>query len=177
MKYAVVTGLALAGLTGWSTTGSADDQTVTHPTTIYLVRHAEKVSEDRDPELTPAGKRRAAHLAWMLDHVEFDVVYSSDYKRTRATVAGIARKHGLEITSYDPAKNLATTLERLPAGHTVIVSGHSNTIPMALKQLGLPIKEEILGGYDDLFIVTLGARRAGGDRVASAQRLQYGSAP
>ncbi len=175
MKYAYATGLALAGLL-WSSSGAADDP-ATQPTTLYLVRHAEKMSEDRDPELSPAGKQRAVLLDWMLQHVTFDAVFSSDYKRTRATVATIANKHGVQITAYAPHKNLATTLQALPAGHTAIVSGHSNTIPQLLQQLGVPIGEKILDGYEDLFIVTLSHTGHKGQRQASMQRLQYGNTP
>ena len=54
--------------------------------TIYLVRHAEKeVSEDnpRDPGLTPCGQERAASIANFLDDVNIDVVFSTDYIRTK----------------------------------------------------------------------------------------------
>ncbi|MGB3799310.1 MAG: hypothetical protein WA952_05805, partial [Lewinella sp.] len=44
------------------------------PTTIILVRHAEKDYGD-DPDLIPAGQERATLLAEMLSNTELDAVY------------------------------------------------------------------------------------------------------
>ena len=61
--------------------------------TIYLLRHAEKVQDgSRDPELTEIGRQRSAALAdWFIDK-DLEVIWSSDYKRTRDTAAPILSK-------------------------------------------------------------------------------------
>jgi len=69
---------------------------------FYLVRHAEKVLDQRDPDLTPAGYKRADDLAARLASVPLSAIYSSDYKRTRQTAAPVATAQDVTITLYDP---------------------------------------------------------------------------
>lgn len=137
------------------------------PLVLYAVRHAEKGSDGRDPELTPEGKARAEALARLLTHVKLDAVYSTDTKRTRGTAAPAAAGHGVEIQSYAPGR-LAKALAA--QGGTALVVGHSNTVPALLKAFGLDAGEEILGGYEDLFVAF-----AIPGQAALLQRLTYGA--
>lgn len=149
-----------------SGSGVADRST---PTTLFIVRHAEKVGESSDAQLSNVGRARARTLAWMLRDVSFDAVYSTDFARTRGTVAAIAKASRKELSLYSPAPgSLKKELEAKRSGHTVLISGHSNTIPVLLAELGTPIEDEILPGFDDLFIVTIDPSRA-----ATMQRLHY----
>ncbi|HMB97845.1 MAG TPA: histidine phosphatase family protein, partial [Balneolaceae bacterium] len=59
-------------------------------TTFVLVRHAEKVDDSADPDLSPEGYQRAERLTEMLRNITFDNIYSSDRIRTRETVRKIA---------------------------------------------------------------------------------------
>jgi phosphohistidine phosphatase SixA len=143
---------------------------------IYAVRHAEKAS-GRDPDLTPEGTTRAAALARVLQHVDLDHVYSTDTKRTRATGAPTAKAKGLEITSYKPSGELPKLLASGEGGQTVLVVGHSNTVPALVKAFGLepgvsvhPKYGPILESYEDLYMIvaTKGAK-------PFVQRLTYGA--
>jgi phosphohistidine phosphatase SixA len=144
---------------------------------IYAVRHAEKAS-GRDPELTPEGSQRAEALARVLQHVELDHVYSTDTKRTRATGAPVAKAKGLEISSYKPfGSGLPKLLAGGEGGRTVLVVGHSNTVPALVKAFGLepgvpvhPKHGPLLESYEDLFMIvaTKGAK-------PFVQRLTYGA--
>jgi len=49
--------------------------------TIYLVRHADKVSEDTDAPLSDAGRRRAECLASTLADSHIGKIYVSDLQR------------------------------------------------------------------------------------------------
>lgn len=143
-------------------------------TTIYLVRHAEKVitPDDPDPPLSEAGRTRAAALPGALGPVRLDVIYSSDYQRTRDTVAAVADKFGLKVELYDPgdASAFAATL-RTHTGAQVLVAGHSNTIPALLAELGVAAPVVIANDqYGDLFVVTT---RADGD--AELEVRHYGA--
>ena len=40
-------------------------------------------------------------------------------------------------------------------GQSVLICGHSNTIPRLLGELDVAIKEKLLTDYDDLFVVTV----------------------
>ena len=138
-------------------------------TTLFIVRHAEKVGESNDAQLSDAGRERARMLAWMLRDVPFDAVYSTDFARTRDTVASIAESNGRKLSFYSPEREaLKRAIEGKHRGQTVLVVGHSNTIPTFLGELGTPIEDEILPGFDDLFVVTIDPR--GG---ATTKRLHY----
>ncbi len=142
------------------------------PTTIYLVRHAEKQDEDRDADLSDAGRERAHVLAWMLRDVPISAVYATEYKRTRHTVDAVATARTLSIETYAPnAPDLQAMLLKRHAGQTILVCGHSNTVPDMLRSLGVAFEAKLLEGYDDLFIVTIPT--AGSDAQASMQHLHY----
>ena len=106
------------------------------PSQIIVVRHAEKKGPmsdtDADPALTAAGEARAERLARSLDGLDVVAVYSTPYRRTRQTAGPAASAHRLPITGYDarePAPALAAAVrERHPTG-TVLIVGHSNTVP------------------------------------------------
>lgn len=101
-------------------------------TTFILVRHAEKANDGtRNPPLNEDGKTRSANLAEMLANQEITALYSTPFKRTQETLQPIADMKSMEVQSYDPyAKGewLATLTEK-HAGGTIVISGHSNTIP------------------------------------------------
>ena len=104
--------------------------TVTAPMTVFLVRHAEKEAGD-DPVLTAEGMARAEALAQLLDQVELDAIFSTDYRRTQLTAAPIAKAKSLEVQSYNP-RELPAFAEQLKAdyaGRTILVVGHSNSTP------------------------------------------------
>lgn len=101
-------------------------------TTFILVRHAEKANDGtRNPPLNEDGIKRSANLAEMLANQEITALYSTPFKRTQETLTPIAEAKGLKVQDYDPyAKGeWLTTLAEKHAGGTVVISGHSNTIP------------------------------------------------
>ena len=111
--------------------------------TIYLVRHAEKelsAENPKDPPLTLCGKQRAESLAILLKDVELDVIYSTNYIRTKETAQPVATNKVKELAYYDPGKldDFAGLL--LKNKQNVLVVGHSNTTPVLA---GLLIGEEL----------------------------------
>lgn len=123
---------------------------------IYLVRHAEKIKADHnDPKLSPKGQSRAIALAELLKDVELDGIYSTKYKRTQMTASPLAQLKNLEINTYSiPPELFAKKLTSLHKEQTIVVVGHSNTIPQIIKALG--IKDELRINHDqygDLFMV------------------------
>ncbi len=129
-------------------------------TTFVLVRHAEKVDDSADPDLSPEGYQRAERLAKMLQNISFDAVYSSDRIRTRETVRKIADQNSVDILLYEPHET-EEEVERLlnsNPGKTVLVSGHSNTTPFfANELLGREHFEEKFdeSDYGNLLIITI----------------------
>lgn len=126
--------------------------------TLVLVRHAEKASADPDTELSEAGFARAKRLAILLQDFSFNEFYATPFKRTRNTIAVLAQKQQKEVTAYktNDLKAFADTL-RTKWGKTILVAGHSNTIPNTvnalLKQERFPQLEDT--EYGKVFIVTI----------------------
>jgi len=134
-------------------------------TTIILLRHAEKDTTvagsammKADPPLTKAGEQRAARLLEVLKAYQPDMIYSTNYIRTKSTVSPLAKKFNKEIQVYEP-KNLAAFAEQLiqQQGKTLVVAGHSNTTPslvnLLIKENKYPNLDD--GEYGQFWIVTI----------------------
>jgi broad specificity phosphatase PhoE len=128
MRIALLVLLSLFALTGCRSLPDPSEGA-----TFILVRHAEKAADDpRDPTLAPEGIRRAERLAWSLQRQPVVAVYATPFRRTQATAAPIARDHGIDVVTYDAAESAVDFAARLRRTHragTVVVVGHSNTIP------------------------------------------------
>ena len=99
-------------------------------TTILLMRHAEKELTGTDPDLSAKGKKRAARLPIVLSSYKPDAFYSTDTRRTRQTVAPWAGKLRERILIYDAAQqHLLAAQLKASRRKTIVVVGHSNTIP------------------------------------------------
>lgn len=122
----------------------------------YLVRHAEKVLDVKNPPLTETGEKRAQDLAARLEAVNLDAIYSSDYKRTLQTAQPTAAQKGLTIQTYNP-RDLQAIKDLLieKDGHYLIV-GHSNTTPPLAELFGMDPGEPIVEAteYDRLYVIT-----------------------
>lgn len=106
--------------------------------TFIVVRHAEKAIDDpRDPTLTSAGVARAERLARRLHRAPLVAVYATPLRRAQATAAPTARDHRLPVTTYDAtsAAEFARGLRARHAAGTVLVVGHSNTVPAIAQAL------------------------------------------
>ena len=138
------------------------DETSTPATVIYLMRHAEPEypmgeEQPQDPVLNETGRQRAEALAELLKKEGITRILSSDFHRTRETVAPLAEALDLEVELYNPfeLETFALTLKQ-QAGHIVVV-GHSNTTPALVELLGgdpgEPIDEQ--NEFDRVYRVTL----------------------
>ena len=140
------------------------------PTTIILLRHAEKGTDDaRDPGLSERGTERAESLAELLEHAGVTHLFASEFCRTQATLAPLAEALGLEVeivSARSPDVQVAA-LRALPAGSVAVVAGHSNTTPALVRALGGEVGRlkasrsgDVLGEdeYGRLFVVVLPPR-------------------
>ena len=105
-------------------------------TVVVLVRHAEKASGGNDPQLTEKGSQRAVKLAEVLDPLEIEKVYSSNYQRTLETAEPLLKKRNLEVEIYNPRelKVLWSKILKEDQGKKVLVVGHSNSTPSLANQ-------------------------------------------
>ncbi len=140
-------------------------------TTIVLVRHAERADPpekpEADPTLSVAGVKRAERLAEYLRNAGVTAIYSTPYKRTRETALPLAKTLGINVTETPApsgmaaaqfAKQLADRILSENKGKTVLVVGHSNTIPPTVAALGAPpVPAMGDGDYGDMYIVQVSA--------------------
>jgi phosphohistidine phosphatase SixA len=129
-------------------------------TTVYLARHAEKMTSGDNPELTTVGHSRANNIAQQLLNVGITHIFSTDYKRTIQTATPLAEKLNLEIQSYNPMQ-LAVFAQQLKAiKGKILVIGHSNTTPELTELLsGQRIKKIDDNEYNDLFQVIINQKK------------------
>src|SRR5215470_2299248 len=125
---------------------------------IFIVCHAEKASPgDKDPELSPDGKKRADALARILKDSQITSVFVTEFKRTQETAAPTARATQISPTVV-PANDIGALVEKLRAlnGNALVV-GHGNTIPDLLKALGIVTSVSIPNDdYAEILAVLLG---------------------
>lgn len=133
--------------------------------TVFLVRHAERADAKpgtsptmaADPDLSDAGRTRAASLAAALKDAKITAIYVTEFKRTQQTAAPLAKALGLTVRVVT-AKNAADLVKQLEAGPgNALVVGHSNTVPDVIKGLGVTTPVAIGDDeFDHLFLVRTG---------------------
>ena len=134
------------------------------PTTVILVRHAEKAATPaEDPPLTEAGRARARALMAIAREAGVTAIITTQFARTRETAhpAAEALKITPEVVGTmaggQHAQNVASAA-LAHRGGVVLVVGHSNTVPGIIAALGAPQPPPICdSSYDDLYIVTVPA--------------------
>jgi broad specificity phosphatase PhoE len=128
------------------------------PKTIYIVRHAEKQLEGKDPELAYVGEVRAKKLAQILEKEAIKRVLSTDYTRTRNTAQPTATAAGLTLEVYDPKNQEALVADLRASEGNVLVVGHSNTVSQlanAFVDEGEKFADLNDLEYDFIYVVTL----------------------
>jgi phosphohistidine phosphatase SixA len=114
----------------------ASGAALAEPSAVYLVRHAEKGADGKDPGLTPRGVARARSIAAILGQAGITAIFSTPTARTQQTAAPLAQRTGLSVQLYDPRAPLAL-VEQVKAMHgAVLVVGHSNTLPELVRLFG-----------------------------------------
>jgi len=157
MKSLLFSILFLVSINVFSQNTTNKEQEVT---TYYLIRHAEKDQSDKtnkDPHLTKEGKKRAEKWAKVFGDVKLDMVYSTNYNRTKETAEPTAKANNVDITFYDPRNLKLEDFIKETKGKTVLVVGHSNTTPMLTNAL---LNEKKYNQIDEsnnanLYIVTI----------------------
>lgn len=146
------------------------------PVTAIVVRHAERAEAlADDPGLTAAGQARANALLDVARKANVTAIITTQLLRTRSTAEPTAK--ALRITPEVVASTEPRHVEKVAAairartGQTVLVVGHSNTVPAILAALGVKDAVTICEmEYDKVFAVQISASGA-----ASVTRSSYGS--
>jgi len=132
-------------------------------TTFILIRHAEKdlTQSTNDPDLSADGKARATRLTEVLKKTDIQSIYSTLYKRTQQTVEPLAAAKNLKVNSYQANKmEEIDNMISQQAGGTILLSGHSNTVPQILNYLIGEEKYKTLEDtdYGNIIIVSITER-------------------
>jgi 2,3-bisphosphoglycerate-dependent phosphoglycerate mutase len=142
-------------------------------TTLLIVRHADRM--DSQDALSALGLARAQELVHVAAKAGVVGIYRSDTSRARDTAAPLAAALGLTPIVY-PANDIMSLVNQIFADHsgsTVVVVGHSNTVPQIIAAAGGPSLANIDElEFDNLFILTNCRCR---HRPATLVNLQYGA--
>jgi len=145
-------------------------------TTVILIRHGERDDlqpadpDFSDPHLNEAGQARAQHLIHVVGQSGIKAIYTSSFVRTQEMADPLAQHLGLSTIQKDDAPEIKHNILSQHIGQTVLIIGHSNSVPELIMQLGgedVPVIGE--KEFDNLFIVTV----FGSEKV-SVTKLKYG---
>jgi phosphohistidine phosphatase SixA len=140
--------------------------------TVIVVRHAERAGgADPSVGINEAGRCRAMVLAGMLADARVRGIYTSEVARTQQTAEPLAQRLSIK-PEVVPAKDIDALVAKIRARTeegTVLVVGHSNTVPAIVGRLSGETEPTIGDGeYDRMFVVTLI-----GPNQASVVMLRY----
>jgi broad specificity phosphatase PhoE len=142
-------------------------------TTILLIRHGERnapTPTNPDPHLSTAGKVRAKQLIHVVGETGITAIYRSHFVRAKETAQPLATHLGLSTTEMDEPSQIKSDILSNHAGETVLVIGHSNTVPDLINQLGAGSVPVIADSqFDNLFVL-----KKWSTSEASVTRLKYG---
>jgi broad specificity phosphatase PhoE len=164
---------AAIGLVAIATAGAQANASIT----AILVRHAEKAATPADdPPLTAAGEARARDLLAAVRDAGVSAIITTQFARTRATAQPTAAALSIvpsvvTAAGATHAQDVAAAIRKHP-GQTVLVVGHSNTVPEIIQALGGKRPANICDAvYDNLYIVTIAA-----DGKVGVVQARYGAA-
>jgi broad specificity phosphatase PhoE len=131
---------------------------------VIFVRHAERADggagtamagAPADPLLSAVGEARALKLAAMLADSGIKAIMATEFHRTQDTGKPLAKMLGLTVESM-PSKDTAALVQRLKTEHprdVVLIIGHSNTLPEAIKAFGGPVVTMKDDEYDAMYVL------------------------
>lgn len=143
-------------------------------TTVILIRHGERnnpTPTNSDPHLNNAGKARSNKLIHVLGQSGIKAIYTSHFVRAKETAQPLAAHLELSTTVLDEPLQIKSDILSNHVGKTVLVVGHSDTVPGLINQLGagsMPIIND--SEFDNMYIVKIFSQTG-----ASVTRLKYGT--
>jgi broad specificity phosphatase PhoE len=102
---------------------------------FYVMRHLQKGAGD-DPGLTEQGRSCAARLAAELADSGIGTIFASRTRRANETAAPLGNRLGVSPTAYDPRDTAGLLAAVRSHPGSVLVVGHSNTVPDIVEALG-----------------------------------------
>jgi broad specificity phosphatase PhoE len=143
-------------------------------TTVMLIRHA-----DRDgtvDALNAAGLTRRQELVHVMEKAALNAIIRSDTNRALQTAELVAQATGIApiVIAQNDTQAVVDEIRNNHLGQTVLVVGHSTTVPAIIAGLGGPALPDIAGDeFDNLFALNLCRCSRNSARLVN---LQYGAA-
>ena len=103
---------------------------------IYVMRHLHTPAGVSDPDLTEEGMKYAVAVSQSFQGDPPDVIYVSSTRRAQQTAAPLAGRLKLTPKIYDPRDTPGLIAAVSAETGTVLVVGHSNTVPDIIEKLG-----------------------------------------
>jgi broad specificity phosphatase PhoE len=147
---------------------------------ILLMRHAEKSDDPLDPDLSPAGHRRAEQLASFIParfgtpDFLFATAESKHSRRPIETITPLSQSCGVPIDSSFADQDYAALAHELTKknhieGKLILVCWHHGNIPSLAYALGAKNSDYPDPWPADVFNLILKFKFAGGDRPSVEQ--------
>ena len=93
----------------------------------------------------------------MLRDLELDAIYVTRWQRTQQTAAAVAADFGLTPEQIDAAADVVVAIVARPVSSSVLVVGHTDTVPGIIAGLGGPSGVAIgASEFDRLFVLSDG---------------------
>lgn len=127
---------------------------------VFLVRHTELVgqpmAQPKDVPLSEEGQARAEKLASLLKDAGINAIYATEFLRTRKTAEPLAQalKIDIKVVQKGGPEPLVERLRKEHRQDTVLLVGHSDTLPGLLKTLRHPVEIKIAPqDFSNLFVL------------------------
>ncbi len=106
--------------------------------TIFIVRHAEKLSTAPDALLSAAGHRRANCLAHLLGEANIQTIFTSNIRRTHQTASPLAKERHLtiQIILKTNPDELVEKAKAAAQNGDVLIVAHQETVADIVQRLG-----------------------------------------
>lgn len=134
---------------------------------FYVMRHLHTPAGVTDPDLTSEGVSHAGAVSDWFRRDPPNAIYVSSAKRARQTAEPLARRLKLTPKIYEPRDTPALLALVKQESGTVLIVGHSNTVPDIIEGLGgkrpAPLVHEDFG---DIWHI------AGPDRTTTHVRIR-----
>jgi broad specificity phosphatase PhoE len=140
--------LLLAALAACATTAPAPSAP-----SWYVMRHLQKAGGP-DPALSEEGHANARRLIGLFREDPPTTIYVSSTKRALETAGPLAATLGVTVKEYDPRDTPGLIARAKAETGTVLIVGHSNTVPEIVAQLGGARPADLAeSDYGDIFRV------------------------
>jgi phosphohistidine phosphatase SixA len=153
---------------------------------VLLLRHAERPLDSDDDVLTEAGQERATLLARMLKDSGVSLACRSEYARARQTLEPLKQLRGdaLAVQEFQLGNTSAQTeahvhqvaqaVKSQPNDAVIVVVGHTDTVPLIIKELGGGAVEQIQDHeFDKIFIFSINSIQPASK--GTLLKLRYGA--